>query len=28
LHAAESESQKILHGFEKVGEDDQQVHTH
>ena len=27
LHAAESESQKILHGFEKVGEKDQQVHS-
>ena len=28
LHAAESEAQKILHGFEKVGEKEQQIHTH
>jgi peptide/nickel transport system ATP-binding protein len=28
LQEAESESQKILHGFEKVGEKEQQIHTH
>ena len=28
LQEAESEAQKVLHGFEKVGEKEQQVHTH
>ena len=28
LHAADSETLKILHGYEKVGEDDQQPHVH